>query len=335
MTSLKIALLAAAAVAIAPTMAQAQDGHPRQQRGDRGSDDAPRPQPRFASPQAPRATLPAPLRAGDLGTPAPRQPAIQMAPQRVDAASPPARADRGGWGGPGMWRGARNGGQPAVQTPPQRPERADWQDRRQGDSGGRWQGDRGGTRPTPPQALDPQRNWQDRSQWQRDSRVGGDTRDLGGDHGRNDRRGDDGNRRQWDNGNRGQSGDGNRSQWNRGDGRRDANDHHRIWTGGDRRWDANRWRNDNRYDWRSWRDHHGDLFRSRYYAPRGYHYRSVYRGFFLEPFFYGSSYWLADPYEYRLPPVEWPLRWVRYYDDALLVDVTTGEVVDVVQGFFY
>jgi len=36
-----------------------------------------------------------------------------------------------------------------------------------------------------------------------------------------------------------------------------------------------------------------------------------------------------------LPVVEWPLRWVRYYDDALLVDTTTGEVIDVIQNFFF
>jgi len=33
--------------------------------------------------------------------------------------------------------------------------------------------------------------------------------------------------------------------------------------------------------------------------------------------------------------VEWPLRWVHYYNDALLVDVTTGEVVDVIPNFFF
>jgi hypothetical protein len=111
-------------------------------------------------------------------------------------------------------------------------------------------------------------------------------------------------------------------------------DNNRRWDNS-RRWDPSRWRNDHRYDWRGWRDHNHDLFRWRYYAPRGYHYRPVYRGFYLEPFFYGSSYWLADPFEYRLPPVEWPLRWVRYYNDALLVDVTTGEVVDIIQEFFW
>jgi len=189
---------------------------------------------------------------------------------------------------------------------------------------------------------------QDRGQWRRDDRNGRtddrrwDNRDRGQWSG-SDRRSDD-NRRRWDNDNRRWSGgdrrwDNDNRRWNGGD-RRGDNDRRwsggdRRWSGGDHRWDPGRWRNDHRYDWRSWRSSHRDLFRGRYYAPRGYSYRSVYAGFFLEPFFYGSSYWLADPYAYRLPPVEWPLRWVRYYDDALLVDVTTGEVIDVIQGFFW
>ena len=30
-----------------------------------------------------------------------------------------------------------------------------------------------------------------------------------------------------------------------------------------------------------------------------------------------------------------PYRWVRYYDDALLVDIYSGEVVDVIYDFFW
>jgi hypothetical protein len=29
------------------------------------------------------------------------------------------------------------------------------------------------------------------------------------------------------------------------------------------------------------------------------------------------------------------MRWIRYYNDALLVDVYTGEVVDAIRGFFW
>ena len=44
---------------------------------------------------------------------------------------------------------------------------------------------------------------------------------------------------------------------------------------------------------------------------------------------------ISDPWTYRLPEVYGPYRWIRYYDDVLLVNTYTGEVVDVVHNFFY
>ena len=58
-------------------------------------------------------------------------------------------------------------------------------------------------------------------------------------------------------------------------------------------------------------------------------------GYFLDELFYGQNYWIADPWQYRLPEVYGPYRWVRYYDDALLVDIYSGEVVDVIYDFFW
>jgi Ni/Co efflux regulator RcnB len=55
----------------------------------------------------------------------------------------------------------------------------------------------------------------------------------------------------------------------------------------------------------------------------------------LWPLFYSERYWINDPWQYRLPDVYGPYRWVRYYEDALLVDVTTGQVVDVIENFFW
>ena len=51
--------------------------------------------------------------------------------------------------------------------------------------------------------------------------------------------------------------------------------------------------------------------------------------------FYDQRYWIADPWAYRLPPAAGPYRWVRYYDDVLLVDMYSGEVVDVIYDFFW
>lgn len=111
----------------------------------------------------------------------------------------------------------------------------------------------------------------------------------------------------------------------------------RGWNNDDRRWDRSDWRRDNRYDWRSYRDNHRSVYRGRpYYAPyRGYSYRRLSIGFYMSSMFYGSSYWLDDPWMYRLPPVYGPYRWVRYYDDVMLVDVYSGEVVDVIYDFFW
>jgi hypothetical protein len=98
------------------------------------------------------------------------------------------------------------------------------------------------------------------------------------------------------------------------------------------------WRNDRRFDWRGYRDGHRDQYRlGRYVPPRGwsYGYRRFSAGFRIDPFFYASNYWISDPYAYRLPPVWGTYRWVRYYDDALLIDTATGMVVDAIPDFFW
>jgi len=96
------------------------------------------------------------------------------------------------------------------------------------------------------------------------------------------------------------------------------------------------WRRDHRYDWRNYRDHHRSIFRvGIYYDPFGWGYQRYGIGWRLWPSYYSSSYWLSDPYMYRLPYAPWPYKWVRYYDDALLVDTYTGQVVDVMYDFFW
>lgn len=103
----------------------------------------------------------------------------------------------------------------------------------------------------------------------------------------------------------------------------------------DRRWSRD-WRRDHRYNWYSYRNRYGSLFRlGRYYDPYGWRYRRFSIGFDLWPNYYRSRYWLNDPWHYRLPPVYGPYRWVRYYDDALLVNIHTGHVVDVIYNVFW
>ncbi len=113
------------------------------------------------------------------------------------------------------------------------------------------------------------------------------------------------------------------------DGYRDNDRDHRHW---DRRW-----RDNNRYNWHDHRRAHRNIYRlGRYYSPyRSWSYRRLSIGFNLDTLFYSSRYWIDDPWQYRLPPAYGPYRWVRYYDDALLVDTYSGEVVDVIYDFFW
>ena len=97
------------------------------------------------------------------------------------------------------------------------------------------------------------------------------------------------------------------------------------------------WSHDNRYDWRSWRESNRDTFRiGRYFAPyRGYSYRRLSLGFLLDPLFFDDQYVIENPWAYHLPPAYEPYLWVRYYNDAVLVDSYTGRVVDVIYDVFW
>ncbi len=99
-------------------------------------------------------------------------------------------------------------------------------------------------------------------------------------------------------------------------------------------WDNN-WRSDRQFNWQSLRSRDRNRFHlPRYDAPRGYSYRRYSRGSRLESFFFANQYWFnAD--EYGLPPAYGPYRWVRYYNDALLVNTYTGEIEDVIPNFFW
>jgi Ni/Co efflux regulator RcnB len=96
------------------------------------------------------------------------------------------------------------------------------------------------------------------------------------------------------------------------------------------------WREDRRYDWRRHRDWDRNRFHVGIYVdPFGWNYRRWNVGWQLPRYHYASRYWINDPWHYRLPPVYGPYRWVRYWDDALLVDVRSGRVVDVIHNFFW
>jgi Ni/Co efflux regulator RcnB len=103
-----------------------------------------------------------------------------------------------------------------------------------------------------------------------------------------------------------------------------------------RNWNRS-WRDDRRYNWRDYRQQYGNRYRlGSYYSPyRNHRYTRFSIGFSLNSLFYSQRYWINDPWQYRLPPADGGYRWVRYYDDVLLVDTYSGEVVDVIYDFFW
>jgi Ni/Co efflux regulator RcnB len=99
-------------------------------------------------------------------------------------------------------------------------------------------------------------------------------------------------------------------------------------------WDRN-WRNDRRYDWRRYRDSHRSVFHlGIYYDPFGYRYQPFNIGYRLSPVYFGENYWI-DPGLYGLPYPPPGAQWVRYWNDAVLVDMYSGEVIDVIRDFFW
>jgi Ni/Co efflux regulator RcnB len=72
-----------------------------------------------------------------------------------------------------------------------------------------------------------------------------------------------------------------------------------------------------------------------YYRPHGWYYRRWVFGDFLPIAFFAETYRLYDYWFYNLPVPPYGCEWVRYGDDALLVDMRTGEVIQVIYGVFY
>jgi hypothetical protein len=198
---------------------------------------------------------------------------------------------------------------------------------RQGWNGNR---DRAGTPgASPVQQYQRDRNNDGRRDWN-----GNDDRRPGNARSNDNRTNND--RRDWSNNNNGDrrwnNNDRNDRNWNY---QRRLNDRDR-WAG-TRRWD-NGWRSNSRYDWQRYRTQNRSIYHMpSYYAPYGwnYGYRRFSIGIYLSNMLFAQNYWLDDPYEYRLPPAYGSLRWVRYYDDAMLVDIRDGYVVDVIHGFFW
>jgi Nickel/cobalt transporter regulator len=353
MRSLFIAALLAATTTT-PAMAQMDrgDGAAQESRGDFG--------------RALRSRLEGMNQRRDAAPPPQSAPPPQAA-QQVDPG-------RGGWQrGGGNWNRGGEGGQ-AARIPQQAPQAFPQADANRGwnRGGGNWGGNRGRDEMTVGHARDDhgegRRRWDPQNGGQGRPDQGHDGRfDRHEDHASNggfDRRG--GQRWGWNGGGNGGVGWRNDRHEDRRDNRDDGHHDNRGWRNnngwnhgntawgwnrGDSSWGWNRgydrgsnrgwdrgWRNDDRYDWHSYRNRYGDRFRqSRYYDPYGsrYGYRGFGIGIRIDSLFYGSRYWISDPWAYRLPDPPYGCRWVRYYDDALLVDMRSGYVIDVINDIFW
>lgn len=96
--------------------------------------------------------------------------------------------------------------------------------------------------------------------------------------------------------------------------------------------DRNRRWGDN--DWRDWRGRNRGLYaRGSWRAPFRYH--RFRPGVRIGHNYFAPRYYINDPWRYRLPPAGRYTRWVRHYDDVLLIDTRRGVVIRVIPGFFW
>jgi Ni/Co efflux regulator RcnB len=75
--------------------------------------------------------------------------------------------------------------------------------------------------------------------------------------------------------------------------------------------------------------------RHAYHRPRGWYAHRWTFGERLPPAFFVRDYWINDYFDFGLVPPPFGAVWVRYGDDALLIDETTGEVIQVVYNVFF
>jgi Ni/Co efflux regulator RcnB len=72
-----------------------------------------------------------------------------------------------------------------------------------------------------------------------------------------------------------------------------------------------------------------------YRRPSGWYAHRWTFGEILPALFWARDYWLTDYYDFGLMPPPPGTVWVRYGQDALLIDEYSGEVIQVEYGVFY
>src|SRR5437762_2552617 len=91
--------------------------------------------------------------------------------------------------------------------------------------------------------------------------------------------------------------------------------------------------NPHEYHWNRYAEHR--YYWHHYVAPQGWYYRRWSYGEVLPPVFWGRQYWLTGYWNFGLIDPPYGYVWVRYGDDALLVDVASGQILSVEYGVFY
>ncbi|MGB8325968.1 MAG: RcnB family protein [Steroidobacteraceae bacterium] len=141
--------------------------------------------------------------------------------------------------------------------------------------------------------------------------------------------------------------------WNRDQRAWDRDGHDRNWNR-DRSWDRNYWRDDRGRQWpheRNWYDRyrfdHFHFYGGRYVARQRFFLGYYYLPFAYVPrvwvigdwlpaaFFYDGRYFVDDYWRFDLYDPPYRCRWLRVRGDALLVDIGTGEVLDVVYDLYW
>ncbi len=89
-----------------------------------------------------------------------------------------------------------------------------------------------------------------------------------------------------------------------------------------------------RDDWRQYRNQNRNVYRG-YGWRSDNRYQSFRPGIRIGVGYYAPRYYINDYSRYRLPRPGFNQRWVRHYNDVLLIDVRRGYVIDVIRNFYW
>lgn len=102
----------------------------------------------------------------------------------------------------------------------------------------------------------------------------------------------------------------------------------------EQREDVREARREYREDWQDYRQRNRQLYRgNRFDAP--FRYRTFGNGARIGAPYYGTRYQVTNVGRWRLPPPARNQRYVRHYNDLLLVNVRNGVVVRAYRNFYW